>query len=1097
MRLRHILLTVFLLGLALPAFSQFYNGSQLTFGKNRVQHREFLWQYMKFDQYSIYFYEGGRNLADYTARVTPQIIEEMEDKLDFVIQQDIIIVVYKTQSEFRQSNVGLQVDEDQNIGGRTMLQSNKLFLYYEGDYDKFLTNLRRGIAEIAVTQLMLGSNWRESLRNSTLVNVPEWYMEGIVSYLCDEWTPETESIVRDGILSNRFRKFNRLTGLEARFAGQFMWRYIAEVYGPSVIPNILYMARMSRSVDSGFQFVLGTSLKSLSQEFITYFQEKYRVQGAGKHEPPWESLPIKTKKKHWASQFKVSQDERYAVYTTNVLGQYRVFLYDIEKGKRKRIHKAEHKLERIADRSYPVIAWHPSSQAFSYVVERRGQLIMYNYDLDKGKKTRRELFGLEKVIDMQYAKDGRRMVFSGVRNGQSDIYLYYAVGNRQEQLTNDVYDDLNPRFVNDDKGIIFSSNRPDDTLRTRVPFEYFPVEKDIYIYDLETKSKILTRITNTPKVNEIMPAQLDSSRYTFLASKGNRLYQRMTAVRDSAIAAIDTTIHYRYFSRIEPLPAHPHNTIEYEVNARTGKYTQLMYRDGRYQFLIGDRDRELEAIEEMLSKRPDAKKKEREETVIDPSAIPPVNTVTSPVPPVERKLDIYNYQFITDDEDEIIFEKKVVDVTETKKDDKAAKPRDGKRKAVDLPTPRNYNLNFSIQEVTTQLNQTNITEFYQPLTGPDNIFPGFSPLLQVATTDLFEDYRVVGGFRTSFNLRNTDIMLSFQNYKKRLDKEIFFFRNSNRLLGTFTAVDIETYFVGTRLSYPINDVLRLEGTVMYRNDRFSALSTDLFQLENPSFYEHQLGIKPAVVFDNTLPMGLNLRRGWRFKIWGEYYQNIAEFQNSFLNFSESFSLPENGDFLLLGGDFRFYQPIHRNIIWANRLAGSTSIGSRRVVYYLGGVDNWLFRRVDNSLEVPTGQGFAFQSLAAPMRGFWVNARNGNSFAVLNSEIRFPVFSYFSGSPLKSDFLETFQLVGFGDVGSAWTGPHPYSEDNVFNQQDITTGGGNITVIIKNNREPIIWSYGMGVRARLLGYFVRLDYAWGVDDGVVQPGVFHFSINLDF
>ena len=44
--------------------------------------------------------------------------------------------------------------------------------------------------------------------------------------------------------------------------------------------------------------------------------------------------------------------------------------------------------------------------------------------------------------------------------------------------------------------------------------------------------------------------------------------------------------------------------------------------------------------------------------------------------------------------------------------------------------------------------------------------------------------------------------------------------------------------------------------------------------------------------------------------------------------------------------------------------------------------------------------------------------------------------------------------------------------------------------------PILASYGFGLRTRLLGYFVRADWAWGVDDGVTLPRVFHFSLSLD-
>jgi hypothetical protein len=39
--------------------------------------------------------------------------------------------------------------------------------------------------------------------------------------------------------------------------------------------------------------------------------------------------------------------------------------------------------------------------------------------------------------------------------------------------------------------------------------------------------------------------------------------------------------------------------------------------------------------------------------------------------------------------------------------------------------------------------------------------------------------------------------------------------------------------------------------------------------------------------------------------------------------------------------------------------------------------------------------------------------------------------------------------------------------------------------------------GFGVRSRLLGYFVRLDLGWGIDNWQVQKRVVGFSLATDF
>ncbi len=106
---------------------------------------------------------------------------------------------------------------------------------------------------------------------------------------------------------------------------------------------------------------------------------------------------------------------------------------------------------------------------------------------------------------------------------------------------------------------------------------------------------------------------------------------------------------------------------------------------------------------------------------------------------------------------------------------------------------------------------------------------------------------------------------------------------------------------------------------------------------------------------------------------------------------------------------------------------------------MGGVDNWLFPKFNDDTPIDFTQNYRYQTLATNMRGFNQNIRNGNSFFIFNTELRFPVFKYFFNRPIKSDFLNNFQIVAFGDVGTAWTGLNPYSKDNSLFTRTIEDG----------------------------------------------------------
>jgi hypothetical protein len=236
------------------------------------------------------------------------------------------------------------------------------------------------------------------------------------------------------------------------------------------------------------------------------------------------------------------------------------------------------------------------------------------------------------------------------------------------------------------------------------------------------------------------------------------------------------------------------------------------------------------------------------------------------------------------------------------------------------------------------------------------------------------------------------------------------------------------------------------------------------------------------VYDNTIKKGLNLYNGTRAKLFGEYYRQIDKVKT---------------DFFVVGLDARNYKKIHRDLIWANRIAASTSFGNKKLIYYMGGVDNWFNPKFDNTTNIATDQNYTYQTLATNMRGFYQNVRNGNSFVVINSELRFPIFKYFFKRPIRSDFIQNFQIIGFGDLGTAWTGNSPYSENNSLN---TTVIGNNITPLIitlKTQHNPIVGGYGFGLRSRIFGYFIRIDRAWGVQDGIILKPIWHLSLSLDF
>jgi len=1114
-------MTVALLVLASnSAVAQFYNGSQMDFGKNRVQYEKTDWFFYRFDRFDVYFYQGGEKLAEYTMRASDRAIHDLEKTFDYTLDKRIQVVIYNKLSEQKQSNIGLVTDQQYNTGGITTIVGSKLMLYFDGDYKNYEEQLRAGLARVMLDQMMYGGSFKDVIRNNTLLNLPEWYVEGLVSYLSTDWNTDVNNEVKDAVMSGRWEKFGQLTGKDARYGGHSIWKYVVESYGASVISNILYMTRVSRNADNGFLFVLGVSLKNLAAEWLNYYDNMYYKQD-GKLKLP-EGKPLNRVRKR-AQPYcaiehpKLSPNGRNLVYVWNDMGKIRVKLQDLQTKKKKTIYKQGYRAYTTQDHSYPIVAWHPSNKLVSIITEHKGKIKLILYNLETKKRDTRELFNFEKILSVDYSDDGREFVFTAVQLGQSDVFIYNIISNVYEKLTDDMFTDVDARFMDRSRKVIFSSDRNNDTIK-QFDMKLLPrdLNHDIFIYDRDGKEQTFRRVTNTPFVDELAPMEYDGNSLSYLSDEQG-IFNRYLAKLDSNIAYIDTSIHYSYFTRSRQLSQYPRSIREYDVDTVNGKIAEVIFANGNYRLTLKDREAEkAEVLTEVgysgfKNKAAEAPKKKKKRTSILAEEQKPL--VVEELPKQEPKdakprnageINIYDYQFDAGadsfDEDE---QPKQNESSPELLSDEPKSRRDRKREQVmaridslhaaleaiqnvpvemQLPPQRNYDVAFKSEYVVTQLDNAFVNSTYQTFTGGGSFNnPGLNGFFKTGITDILDDYKVVGGFRLTGNLNTNEVFVSAQNYKRRLDKQVVFHRQSIEDVISFSTVaQVYTYTLTYKMNYPFSDFSALRGNVLARYDQTVYKSTSDRNLERPDELQWTGGLKLEYVFDNTLPMGLNLYRGTRFKIFAEYFQQVDK---------------EAKNLFVVGLDARNYIKVHRELIWANRLAASTSFGKQKLAYFLGGVDQWIAPTYNNDIPVDFSQNYGFQALATNMRGHPQNIRNGNSFAVINSELRWPIFRYLINRPIKSNFIYNFQIVGFGDIGTAWTGLHPFSDENSLNREEIQQG--SVLITVKNRREPIVGGFGLGARTKFLGYFIRVDYAWGVENRKINDGFWYISLSMDF
>ena len=296
-----------------------------------------------------------------------------------------------------------------------------------------------------------------------------------------------------------------------------------------------------------------------------------------------------------------------------------------------------------------------------------------------------------------------------------------------------------------------------------------------------------------------------------------------------------------------------------------------------------------------------------------------------------------------------------------------------------------------------------------------------------------------------------------------------------------------TNLYSARLRYPISRTKSIRATLGPRFDKLVVTSRDRISLEWPDGKTTfgQMGLE--YVYDNTLNPATNIWQGLRYKIYIDWFSQLSKESHG-----------EGKSLFNAGFDARNYYPIYRNVIWAVRAGGDFSWGPQKVVYYLGGVDNWFSPKFNNGNAPDPNQPYRYQSLAVNMRGFNQNVANGNNAVVINSEVRVPVFSTLLNRPINNAMLRNLQIVQFIDLGTAWAGDilnieRPqvvYTDQNdPNNPYSVKFRAGGIG--------PFAGGYGFGARTTLLGYFMRFDAAWEMNGLFRGKPILYFAMGLDF
>ena len=1118
-------------GLALSAIQVHAQVNSVEFGKNRVQYQKFNWKYYQTENFNTYFSQDGLALGKYVAQIAEQELPSLEEFIEYGMQRRANIVVYNNFDEFQQSNIGIGIDW-QNAGGVTKLVNNKMLLYFDGNHENLKRQIREGIAKILVDNVLFGDDLGEFAANQALLDLPKWLTDGYVAYAAENWSSKLDDDFRAAVLSTSYKNFYHFAFANPLLAGHAFWNYFGSKYGKNKTTYFLYLARIYRNLNNASTKITKKKFKVVLDEMIRDEQERYFKDIRGRRNAPKGTVAITEvvgRKDYY--RFNANPVPRSFAYAMVEFkqGKYQVVLVENFVNRKVLLKFGARSREEEVNPNLPILAWDNKGTRLACIYNTQGKLKIFVYDNANRTKyiNERELTQFDQVQDMKYMLDANTLILSAVKGGQSDIFVYRLDKESVEQITNDVYDDLDASFVAfpNKSGIIFASNRPspnaasaDDSLAAKYRF-------NIFMIDNWNKSDVkqISQLTNMKYGTARYPSQYNTSHFTFMSNE-NGVNNRYAGFFTTERAGLDTLIFVGDEMLRNPPKAELDSTLkDWDKSEPDSIGYVSVTNDSTYVFPLTNYQ------SSMLETRSAGDNSHVSETVkvgdmkllyrlrVDESTLRKRNVTAKPTEYMKRVLEDDRLKAgkeeIDNPQPTIENKKPKDDFFRTEFDEKTDSVKAEEKKTDPVPAPvvevSDEDINvlkkaklyeyrppkYFTDYVVSGFNNTVFTiNKFQPYgggAGPIYLSNGnsFNGMVRMGTSDLFEDYKFTGGFRLAGNLSDNDIVFSFMNQRKRLDWGFTYYRSRTSIAvgtnaGVFPGKQVQVYYLAN-LKYPFDKTRSIRASVGPRFDRLSLNARDITTLEADDFKNVNAQLSLEYVHDDVINPALNIWKGLRYKIFTDIFSKIDDVESS-----------EGKLIFNAGFDARYYLPIYRNIIWAVRGAGDFSWGSQKVIYYVGGIDNWFKPKFNQANTPDPDNNYVYQSLALNLRGFNQNAANGNNAVTINSEIRVPLFTSILNKPINNAFLRNFQIIQFIDLGTAWNGKY----DKIERPSVIYSDPANPFLYVKIKTPgvgPFAGGYGFGARSTILGYFLRMDVAWQMDGIFKGKPIWYFGMGVDF
>lgn len=451
-----------------------------TFGRNKIQYRDFEWQVLEGEHVDLYFYPEEDELARVALAYAEESFAVLERKFAHSPTQRVPLIIYASHADFEQTNILPFVPPEELLGVTEFLK-RRVAVPFKGNYAEFRHTLRHEM--VHAFQLSVMTELAQRHRRRARFYVPLWWTEGLAEFWSGGEDTQDEMVLRDLTISGRMprlRELTYVTGGAVYPIGGVIHRWLGERYGEWRVQEFYRNLWKYGSFEEALSSVYGTSWDDLENALRYYFQQRYfpTVQARRPLDVIAGELAAVAIK---PVAYRLPGDSTLRfLFLSPSTGYMNVYAGRWD-------HPGERRTVVEGERSAQFESFHSLASrmdvrdgiaVFSSKYLERDALFFWN--LSRDEVTGRYQFpSLVSLMSPAWAPDGASVVFSGLsESGYSDLYRLHLPDGRLEQLTADRYQDTDPSIGPGGRRVVFSSDRS---------MHGADGARNLFILDLETR----------------------------------------------------------------------------------------------------------------------------------------------------------------------------------------------------------------------------------------------------------------------------------------------------------------------------------------------------------------------------------------------------------------------------------------------------------------------------------------------------------------------------------------------------------------------------------------------------------------------------------